>query len=158
MKFASLLVFVVGVLHSAVGAADERILRYHSDVVIHATGELTVTEEIRVRAEGNEIQRGIYREFPTRYRDRLGNHYRVQFTVISVLRDGAAEPWHTKNMRNGLRLYIGDRDHFLDPGVYTYQIRFSSNRQGSRIESQTECIVAALEMGPEVIAAGERQS
>ena len=129
MKYAALLLFIAGVFYGTPGAADERILRYDSDVVIHATGELTVTEEIRVRAEGNEIQRGIYREFPTRYKDRLGNHYVVDFTVMSVLRDGAAEPWHTKNMRNGLRLYIGDSDRFLTPGEYTYQIRFSSNRQ-----------------------------
>ena len=57
--------------------ADERILAYHSDIRIDADGAMTVTETIRVRAEGTNIRRGIYRTFPTTYRDRAGNAYRV---------------------------------------------------------------------------------
>ena len=50
---------------SWVALADERILDYRSDIRIDANGELTVTEMLRVRAEGRDIQRGIYRDFPT---------------------------------------------------------------------------------------------
>jgi hypothetical protein len=110
-------------------AAEERILNYRSDVDIAPDGRLTVTETIRVKAEGNQIQRGIYREFPTRYRDRFGNHYRVDFSVISVRRDGQAEAWHTKEMSNGIRTYFGRADHLLDPGVYEYEFIFTTNRQ-----------------------------
>jgi len=119
---ASLLIPVVSV-------ADERILQYHSDVMIHSNGELTVTETIRVRAEGREIKRGIYREFPTRYKDRLGNHFKVDFSVDSVLRDGAPESWHSETRANGIRVYIGQADRILQPGEYRYQIRFRTNRQ-----------------------------
>ncbi len=42
-------------------SADERILDYRSQIEVHADGWLTVTETIRVRAEGQQIRRGIYR-------------------------------------------------------------------------------------------------
>ena len=61
------------VLWAAPAAAQERILAYHSLLEVQADGSLEVTETIRVRAEGREIRRGIYRDFPTRYRDRAGN-------------------------------------------------------------------------------------
>jgi hypothetical protein len=41
--------------------AEERILKWHSDIAVHQDGSMTVTETIRVRAEGAKIKRGIYR-------------------------------------------------------------------------------------------------
>ena len=110
-------------------AADERILNYQSDILIDENGLLRVTETLRVRAEGNQIRRGIYREFPTRYKDRFGNNYRVDFDVISVKRDGKPEAWHTKKMSNGIRTYFGDANTMLSPGVYEYEFTFTTNRQ-----------------------------
>jgi hypothetical protein len=57
--------------------AQERIRSYDSEVQILADGSVEVTEQITVRAEGRSIRRGIYRDFPTRYRDRYGNRVRV---------------------------------------------------------------------------------
>ena len=116
-------------LLTGMAGADERILNYSTEVMVHPGGELTVSEEIRVRAEGNEIRRGIYREFPTSYTDRYGNHYTVEFGIDSILRDGQPESWHTEEMSNGVRVYIGSADHFLDPAEYTYRIQFHTNRQ-----------------------------
>src|SRR5690606_11012243 len=96
--------------------AEERILDYHSRIQVAATGEIAVSETIRVVAEGQQIRRGIYRDFPTDYEDPMGNHYRVDFNVISVQRNGQDEPWHTKKMSNGVRLYIGDPDRMLPQG------------------------------------------
>ena len=48
-------------------SADERILEFHSDIRILQDGWIEVSETIRVRAEGNRIRRGIYRDFPTEY-------------------------------------------------------------------------------------------
>jgi len=123
------LCLVAAIVVPALAGADERILQYHSDVMIHPNGEITVTENIRVRAEGRNIKRGIYRDFPTRYKDRLGNHYRVEFSVDTVSRDDAAESWHSEERANGIRIYIGRRDRMLNPGVHQYQIRFRTNRQ-----------------------------
>ena len=48
-------------------SGDERILSYHSDILVKQDGWIEVTETIRVRAEGAQIRRGIYRDYPTRY-------------------------------------------------------------------------------------------
>jgi len=109
--------------------ADERILDYQSAIRIHQNGTLTVTETIRVRAEGNNIRRGIYRDFPTSYKDRLGNRFRVDFSVISVRRNGRPESWHTEKRSNGVRVYFGSASHFLDHGEHTYELVFLTNRQ-----------------------------
>lgn len=109
--------------------ADERILDYHSDIQVEADGWLTVTETIRVRAEGQQIRRGIYRDFPTRYRDRFGNRVNVEFEPVSLLRNGQSEPWHSENRSNGVRIYAGSASRMLDPGIHEYELKFRSNRQ-----------------------------
>ena len=124
-----LLLLLALLLAPLIAQADERILFYGSDIQVHEDGWLTVKETIRVRAEGKQVRRGIYRDFPTRYRDRFGNHVKVQFEPLAVLRDGSSEPWHTKSMSNGIRVYAGSAQHTLQPGVYEYTLTFRSNRQ-----------------------------
>jgi uncharacterized membrane protein YgcG len=109
--------------------ADERILDYHADIEVAVDGTVTVLETIRVRAEGDAIRRGIYRDFPTRYRDRHGNRVRVDFEVLEVRRDGEPEPWHTEDRSNGVRVYIGSANRLLQPGEYRYELRYRTHRQ-----------------------------
>ena len=59
--------------------AAEVIESFHSDIRIEANGDLVVSEAIRVKAEGRSIRRGIYRDFPTRYRDARGHAVVVDF-------------------------------------------------------------------------------
>jgi uncharacterized membrane protein YgcG len=109
--------------------ADERILSFDSAIAIQRDGSLDVTETIRVHAEGGNIRRGIYRDFPTRYKDRQGNRVVVAFEPLGVLRDGRAEPWFTERRANGVRLNTGD-DHFLAvPADVTYTIHYRTTRQ-----------------------------
>jgi uncharacterized protein (TIGR04222 family) len=124
--------------------ADERILDYRSDIQVLANGELTVTETIRVRSEGKAIRRGIYREFPTRYRDRWGNHVVVQFTPLELLRDGQPEPWHTEDRSNGVRVYFGTASRLLEPGVHEYAFTFATNRQLGFFEDHDELYFNAV--------------
>lgn len=69
------------VILSAAARADERILLYRSDITVEPDASLLVKEVIRVRAEHGHIRHGIYRDFPTDYRDRFGNQFSVRFTV-----------------------------------------------------------------------------
>jgi hypothetical protein len=110
--------------------AQERILDYVIEMDVGAQGTVDVVEHITVRAEGNQIRRGIYRDFPTRYRDRYGNNVVVGFEVQSVLRDGAAEPWFTERRQNGVRVNTGT-DAFLPrlPAEYRYTLRYRTTRQ-----------------------------
>jgi len=110
-------------------AEAERILDFNSAVVIRPDSSLEVTETIKVRALGQEIKRGIVREFPTRYRGRLGGTVQVGFEIKNILRDGRPEPYHTENISNGVAIYIGSRDVFLKPGEYTYTIVYETGGQ-----------------------------
>lgn len=109
--------------------ADERILSFHSDITVQQNASMTVTETITVQTEAQEIKRGIYRDFPTKYRDSHGNSYTVSFDVIEIQRDGNSEPYHTESISNGTRVYIGKKDVFIPPGTYTYTITYTTARQ-----------------------------
>jgi len=89
-----LLLLVVCVAAARCPAA-ERILAYHTDVVVHADASITITETIQVRAEGKQIKRGIYRDFPVRYAGKDLRRVIVPFEVLAVERDGKPEPYHT---------------------------------------------------------------
>ena len=108
--------------------ADERILSYHSDIHIRADGWIEVAETIRVRAEGNQIRRGIYRDYPTDYEDQFGNRYQALYEIRTVSRDGAPEPYRTERLGNGVRTYFGSSNVFLTPGEYTYVFRYEAGR------------------------------
>lgn len=110
-------------------AAQERILSYDSEVYVRADGGLDVTERIAVRAEGNSIRRGIYRDFPTRYKDRYGNRVVVGFQMIEVLRDGKPEPWFLEKKSNGVLINTGNDDFLPTPGDFTYTLRYRTTRQ-----------------------------
>jgi len=108
--------------------ADERILDYESDILVRQDGWIEVTETITVRAEGAKIRRGIYRDYPTRYKDRFGNDVEVRYEPRSVLRDGRMEDFHSERRANGVRTWFGSADRLLDPGEYTYIYRYDAGR------------------------------
>ncbi|HWI86676.1 MAG TPA: DUF2207 domain-containing protein [Sphingomonas sp.] len=109
--------------------AEERILNFSSDVTIARDGELDVTETIRLVSLGQEIRRGIQRDFPTSYRNAIGQRTRVTFHVTSVARDGQAEPYELISQFNGTRIRIGRADTLLPPGEHVYAIRYRTGRQ-----------------------------
>ena len=135
-----LVALLAALLLTAPGAAyaEERILSYVSDVQIRQDGSLSVAETIRVNAEGYRIQRGIYRDFPTRYKDRLGQRVRVGFDVQSVERDGAPEKYALESLSNGVRVRIGDADVNLPYGEHSYTIRYRTTRQLGFFETYDE--------------------
>jgi Predicted membrane protein (DUF2207) C-terminal domain/Predicted membrane protein (DUF2207) N-terminal domain len=109
-------------------AADERILDFHSDIRVMRDGWVEVTETIQVRAEGQRINHGIYRDFPTRYRDKLGNRYTVDYRPLSVLLDGQSEDFHSSNTGTGVRVYFGSADRNVGHGEHTYRFQYKVNR------------------------------
>ena len=75
--------------------AAEVISSFDSDVRLAKDGELTVTETVRVQAEGRDIRHGIYRDFPLTFKDAGGVIREVDFSLISVERDGRPEEYST---------------------------------------------------------------
>ena len=124
---------LVAVLAWAAGAtmaiADERILSFDEAITVNADGSLTVREVIRVRAEGNKIRRGIYRDFPTIYRGSDGRQYVVDFSLQGASRDGQWEQSRVENRANGVRVYLGNPSASVPHGEHTYEIVFRTDRQ-----------------------------
>lgn len=82
----------------------ERIVEFRSDVVVETDGALTVTETIRMVVAGQQIKRGIIRDFPTRYSGKYGQTVNVGFQLLQVLRNGEAERYKTESVSNGVRI------------------------------------------------------
>ena len=129
LTFTAVMVLALLAGATAASAQSERILNFKSFIQVHPDASMTVTEDITVQATGQEIKRGIIRDFPTTYRDRLGNTVTVGFKVEEVLRDGRAEPYQTESVSNGVKIRIGQKDVFLRSGVYTYTIRYRVDRE-----------------------------
>src|SRR5205814_709647 len=110
-------------------SADERILRFVSNVDVQATGDLLVSETIAIRAEGAVIKHGIVRDFPTTYTKPDGTEVDVRFDVTSVTRDDAPEAFAMEQMANGWRVRIGRADAFVTSGTHTYVIKYRTTRQ-----------------------------
>ena len=128
-SFFILAVFIFALSPSLKAESAEKILSFDSDIKVHPDSSMTVTETIKVIAAGNQIKRGIFRDFPTRYKDRFGNNYVVGFELVKILRDGVSESYHVENLSNGQRVYIGQKNYFLPAGEYTYTLVYNTNRQ-----------------------------
>jgi hypothetical protein len=107
----------------------ERIRLFDSHIELSPDGSMNVREIIEVEAAGIQIRHGIYRDFPTRYKDRLVNHYSVVFEILSVERDGHPEPYHTEGISNGVRVYFGDSNTLVSEGRHRYVFTYVTNRQ-----------------------------
>jgi uncharacterized membrane protein YgcG len=122
------LIVLLGLCLSVTSQADERILSFHSDVRVFSDGMIEVTETIKVRAEGNQIRRGIYRDFPVEYEDQLGNTYNIKLEPLAVQRNGSREPFHTVRSGRHVRTYFGSSNRFIEHGEHTYVFRYRANR------------------------------
>jgi Predicted membrane protein (DUF2207) len=96
--------------------AAEVIQSFDSNVRLARDGELTVTETVRVQAEGRDIRHGIYRDFPLTFKDANGAIREVDFTMISVERDGKPERYSTRREHGIVRIYAGDKDTIVSRG------------------------------------------
>lgn len=142
MKTASFLIWFC--LSFSIVLSQEKISHYLIDIEVKNTGDLLIEENITVNAEGRQIQRGIYRTFPTSYKNKIGTRFKVGFEVLEVLKNGRQEPYFTKKQNNGVAVYIGDEDIFLEPGVYTYTLKYLTTRQIGFFEDFDELYYNAI--------------
>ncbi len=108
--------------------AEEVIRNFISDVTVNDDGSLDVRETIILRSEGNQIKRGIRRDFPTTYTDKNGVRMRVGFEVLRVERDGRDENYVVESISNGKSIKIGSGDVFLRNGEHAYKITYRTQR------------------------------
>ncbi len=148
LRASSIALCLIAAGSAALAQEGERILEYVVELNLNASGALDVAEQISVRAEGDQIRRGIFRDFPTRYRDRYGNNVVVGFDVQSVQRDGVAEPWFTERRPNGVRVNTGN-DNYLPrlPAEYRYTLRYRTTRQVGFFADHDELYFNAIGTG-----------
>ncbi len=108
-------------------AAEERIVEFASEIEVQRSGEMEVTEKITVNAEGRDIRRGIYRDFPTRYEERGGQRTTVPFELVSLRRNGEIEDRRVESIDNGVRIYMGSEGRRLEPGEHTYTLVYRTD-------------------------------
>ena len=109
--------------------SKEKILSYNSDITVEPDASMIVTETITVITEGDLIKHGIYRDFPTHYKDTYGNNYIVDFKIRKILRDSKPDTYRIEDLSDVKRIYIGDKNYYLKNGVHTYSIEYKTNRQ-----------------------------
>lgn len=127
--FLSLLLVLTIFSFAQTSLAEERILLFDSTVIVREDGSMLIKEIIKVKAESRNIKRGIYRDFPVRYRDEGGYSRYVGFKVLSVTRDGKSEPFFHEGYGDHQRTYIGSKDIYLKPDNYQYEITYETDRQ-----------------------------
>lgn len=127
--------------------AREEILEYDSVITVLENGTLDIVETIVVNAEGINIRRGIFRDFPTRYKDNYGNNIQAGFEVVSVRRNGRDEPYQVSDYQNGKRVRIGSGNQFLDDGLHTYELRYSTTWQITHLAKTDELYFNAIGHG-----------
>ncbi|WFB34411.1 DUF2207 domain-containing protein [Kiritimatiellota bacterium B12222] len=125
-------------------SAREEILSYNVFIDVQADSRLLIEEQIEVRSEGDLIKRGIFRDFPVKVDGPGGMTTRVGFQVHSVERDHQPEPWRVENKGRMKRVYAGDADVLLSPGIYIYTFRYETSRQLGFFEDQDELYYNAI--------------
>ncbi|MBF8456835.1 DUF2207 domain-containing protein [Kaistella sp. G5-32] len=106
----------------------EHILSFDSDIVISKDAQTTVTEKIKVYAEGINIRRGILRSLPL-WRNINGKKIRIKYELISVKKNGIKEDYHTENQSSDYIIYFGNKNIILTPGVYEYELTYKTSDQ-----------------------------
>ena len=109
-KLFALLIFLFS--FSSIIHAEEYIDTYHVDITILDNGNISVTENIKVWAEGKDIKRGIYRWFPLKSVEKYQRD--VPYINLRVTRNGQPEKiGKTERNSDSIAYYFGDKDVFV---------------------------------------------
>jgi uncharacterized membrane protein YgcG len=128
----------LALLAPAAAHAEERILRYSSDIQVRKDSAIDVTETIDINAEHVRIVHGIYRDFPTRYRGSHGTQFHVGFTLQGAALDGSPVKASVEPSGNGVRIKLGDADSEVAEGQHEYVIRYRATREIGRFPTFDE--------------------
>lgn len=103
---------------------DEEIVKYDINIDVNEDGSMHVIENITVNVIGYQIKHGIYRDFPTQYKNKT-----VKFKVNDVKMDGAYVNYAINSIYRGQRIKIGSSEDIVPQGLHTYMIDYTTDRQ-----------------------------
>ena len=118
--------------------AQEKILKFDSKLQIEKSGLLQVIENITIKAEGNIFKHGLLRILPLTRKDKDGNIIDIEFTINSIKKNGITENYFTKNEDGNWKIYIGNKEIYLNEGIYDYQICYSTPFQVGYFDNYDE--------------------
>ena len=125
VRVAAILCLVILPVAAGAGsaAAAEQITRFAADIAVQPSGDLMVTETIAVRAEGDRIRRGIFRDIPLTGPEgrRLG------FSLVSADRDGHPVPTEMTWNDAGVRVRLGDPARELPRGNHVFTLTYRAS-------------------------------
>ena len=102
----------------------ENIVDYDIEIHVNKDASMDVKEKITVNALGYEIQHGIYRDFPTQYKNKT-----VSFKINDVTLDDEDVKYTTESVSRGVRIKIGSSNEYVSEGIHTYVIDYTTERQ-----------------------------
>lgn len=139
MKSKNLLFFITCCLFLASSsfAQKEGIINFEVELVVNQDRSVSVTELIKVYANGNKIKRGITRNFPAN-RSMNGRTIKMKYQIEEILKDGKPEPYFTESSEHGYKIYVGQKEVFLEPRIYTYMIKYRVPNQIGFFEKYDE--------------------
>ena len=118
--------------------AQEKILNFDVKIQIEKSGSIQVTEKITIKAEGNIFKRGLLRILPLARIDKNGNVIDVEYTISSIKKNGIDEKYFTEKEADTWKIYIGEKDIFLESANYEYEITYSTPFQVGYFENYDE--------------------
>ncbi|MEO6818505.1 MAG: DUF2207 domain-containing protein [Ginsengibacter sp.] len=108
---------------------QERLIYFKTNITTDTNGIIQVTEHIKILAEGDIFQRGIFRNIPTSRKDVEGKNIKLDFSDITVLQDGAPAVFKTSYKSGELEIRVGEADVFLENGEHEYNINYKATGQ-----------------------------
>lgn len=102
----------------------ENIIDYDIEIHVNKDASMDVKEKITVNALGDEIRHGIYRDFPTQYKNKT-----VSFKINDITLDDEDVKYTTESVSRGVRIKIGSSNEYVSEGIHTYVIDYTTERQ-----------------------------
>ncbi len=131
-----LLLFLV--LLGNLALASEAIEDYAVRIKIEPDTSLSIQEDLLVRVENVAINHGIYRDLLARPPAATGTAGRtkIRYQIEGARLDGQPVPWFVRASSEAVRVYIGDGDRIVPPGLHkftlSYRVRYAVLQSGER--------------------------
>jgi len=106
----------------------DRILNFDADIIVHKDASLTITETINFNAISTKENKFFLRKFPI-YSSLNKEHYKANYHILSVKKDDKDEAFYEETDGGWLNIYIGNSEESIKPGIYTYEIKYTIDRQ-----------------------------
>lgn len=113
--------------------AREAVVHFESTLELHSGGHLSVTEDLTVRIEHNQVRHGIYRDLLSRPLGSLEpGSGSIRYRIEAVLLDGRPAPWRVERRAQGVRVYVGSQDALAPLGEHRYTLRYRASYASRR--------------------------